>query len=92
MIVPKGFDAPKSSERYVAIDVSVEPNVLHNRTTFMEREVIQFLEQPQNAGRTFKILDFKRGVELRYAGGNQLLKVGTFDCSTPGELLSLVAL
>lgn len=91
IVVPKAFDAPQSSERYALIDVSVEPNLLHKRTSFQTREIIRFIEHPENAGRTFKILDFKRGVELQYLGTPKLCKVAYFDCTAPGELLSLIA-
>lgn len=89
VVVPVGFDAPKSSDRFAAIDVTTQPHVLVKRTTFMEREVIEFLQQPENAGRVFKILDFKRGIALAYQGGSKLVKVGSFDCRSPGELPSL---
>ena len=91
IIVPKGFDAPKSSDRFAAIDITNHPPVLVKRTTFMEKEVIQFLQAPENSGRTFRILDFKRGLELAHEGGNKLTKIGSFDCEAPGEILSLVA-
>jgi hypothetical protein len=91
VVVPKDFDAPKSSDKFAAIDMTSQPPVLVKRTTYMEKEVIQFLQEPENSGRSFKILDFKRGLELVYEGGNKLSKVGTFDCKAPGELLSLVA-
>ena len=90
IVVPKGFDAPKSSERYALVDVSVEPNLLYERTACMERDVIRVVDQARNTGRAFRILDFKRGVELQHDGGTRLAKVGAFECAAPGELLSLV--
>jgi hypothetical protein len=88
--VPHGFDASKSSDKYAVVDVSSTPPTLAKRTTCFEREVIEYLGQPDNMGRSFRILDFKRGLELQHVGGNHLAKTGEFECRSPDELLNLI--
>lgn len=88
--VPHGFDASKSSDKFALIDLASTPPTLVKNTTCFEREVIEYLARPENRGCLFRILDFKRGVELRHDGGARLAKGEKFECHLPGELRSLV--
>lgn len=87
--VPHGFDASKSSDKFALVDLGSTPSTLVKNTTCFEREVIEYVTE--NSGRTFRILDFMRGVELRYEGGAHLTKGEKFECQLPGELRSLVS-
>ena len=61
------------------------------RSTCYPPEVVALLARPDFAGRRFRILDFRRGRELRWDGGTKLVAVGRFAHQVEGELLYLVA-
>jgi hypothetical protein len=89
--VPKGFDAPKSTYRYAAVDLTQIPPTLFRYTTYSKKEVISFLTAPENSGRQFKVLDFKSCCEMIF-DGSQIQKGAGFDCFCQEELRQLAML
>ncbi|MDR2451029.1 MAG: hypothetical protein LBE85_04500 [Candidatus Accumulibacter sp.] len=89
--VPKNFDAPKSSDRYALVDITSQPPTLVSRTSYLKNEVHEFLSRPENRERKFKLLDFKRGLELSCSIEGKFEKIGSFDHVSPGEVLHLVS-
>jgi len=89
VVVPRNFDISKSSDRLAVIDITGQPLRLVPRTTFLEKEVLQFLARPENAGKRFAILDFRRCCELEYHPSGKLVRGSTFPCKAEGELLNL---
>lgn len=62
--MPPNFDITKSTERYIAVNMSASPPTLVSRSTFFPKEVIAFLLKPENADTTLKVIDLKRGCEV----------------------------
>ena len=82
-VMPRTFDIAHQTYRFVAVDVSASPPTLVNSSGFMESRVIEHITSPVNAGRHFRIFDFKRSVELHYPGtGRKLIKGTAFDWRT----------
>ena len=78
--VPGNFDASPRTYRYVLVDVSQTTPVLHKQSGFMQAKVIAFVRAPENAGRRFRIFDFKRHVEVHDPGaGTKLIGGQPFD-------------
>ena len=88
--VPRNFDVTKSSESLALIDESEKPFKLVQRTTHQKKEVMEFLNRPENQRKKFKILDFKRCCEWHKAEDGSLVRGEHFDCKGPNELLYLV--
>lgn len=78
--VPRNFDAPRSSEKFVVVDESTSPSVLLAKSTYLKKEVIAVLTDPANAGRKFRVLDFKHCRELHYSSDGKLIPLREFDC------------
>jgi hypothetical protein len=91
IVVPKGFDAPKSSERYAAIEITQHSPMLYKYTTYSKKAVVVFLTAPENSGRNFKVLDFKSCCEIIF-DGSQLKKGASFDCFCQEELRQIALL
>ncbi|MDR2689710.1 MAG: hypothetical protein LBB76_08135 [Azoarcus sp.] len=91
VVVPKDFDAPKSSDKYALVDITSQPPTLVNRTSYLKSEIHKFLSRPENRERKFKLLDFKRGLELSCSIEDKFEKIGAFDHVSPDELLNLVS-
>jgi len=85
IVVPKAFDAPKSSDKYVVIDETVHPATLHKYSTCMKKELLAYLTAPANAGRRLKVLDFKRCCELVFDGTGKFTKGQSIDCLSREE-------
>lgn len=88
--VPENFDAPKSSDKFALLDLTTSPPSLVSRTTYLESEIVEFLARPENQSKRFRLLDFKRGVELSCTSEGKLEKIGAFQHISPGEI-NLVA-
>jgi hypothetical protein len=54
ILVPRNFDAPRSSEKFVVVDESTSPSVLLPKSTYLKKEVIAILTDPANAGRKLR--------------------------------------
>lgn len=80
--VPKNFDAPKSSDRFVFVDLSGEKPVLLSRSVAFTRDVVSVLRDAPRSGRKLAALDFKRQCEVH------LSESGTLECGTPIDALS----
>jgi hypothetical protein len=78
--VPRNFDAPSSSEKFVVVDDSTSPSVLLPKSTYLKREVIAILTDPANAGRKFRVFDFKHCRELHYGSDGKLTPGSEIDC------------
>jgi hypothetical protein len=78
--VPRNFDAPRSSEKFVVVDESTSPSVLLPRSTYLKKEVISILTDSANAGRKFRVLDFKHCRELHYRSDGKLTAGSEIDC------------
>ena len=78
--VPRDFDAPRSSEKFVVVDESTSPSVLLPKSTYLKKEVIAVLTDPANAGRKFRVLDFKHCRELHYGSDGKLSPGSEIDC------------
>jgi hypothetical protein len=80
--LPSNFDISQPTFRFVAVDCSTSPPTVVNRSAFMASKVIKHITSSSNAGKSFRIFDFKRSVELRYPGaGNKLVKGEAFSWS-----------
>jgi hypothetical protein len=78
--VPKAFDRSPQTYRYIVVDTSCAPPLLHKQSGFRDSQVIDFLAAPENAGRTFRVFDFKRYIEVFYPGHVRKLLAGpAFD-------------
>jgi hypothetical protein len=75
--VPSGFHT-RSAESFALVDTSAQPNKLVAVTSHLESWVAKYLSSSVAAGRTFRILDFKRGREVVYDGTKKLKTIGTF--------------
>jgi hypothetical protein len=91
IVVPKNFDTPKSSDKYALVDITSQPPTLVSRTTYLESDVRDFLSRPENRERKFRLLDFKRGLELSCSIEGKFEKIGSFAHVSPGEMLYLVS-
>jgi hypothetical protein len=78
--VPRNFDAPRSSEKFVVVDESTSPPVLLPKSTYLKKEVIAVLTDPANAGRKLRALDFKHCRELHYGSDGKLIPGREIDC------------
>jgi hypothetical protein len=85
VVVPHDFDITKSSEKYALIDITEEPHTLVSRSTYLENEIITFLQKEPHKGRQYRILDFKRCCELHLNGSKRLKCGETFSCKLPRE-------
>jgi len=83
--VPPGFHV-RSSEKFAIINVSSVPPRLVAVTSYLESDIIKFLTHPRNAGSIFRVLDFKSGHELKYAGGKRLARSSAFQHELPNEV------
>jgi hypothetical protein len=83
--MPTDFDAPKSSDKYALVDLSTSPPTLVNRTTYLKSELADFLSRPVNPGRKFRLLDFKRGLELSCSNEGKFEKMSSFEYISPGS-------
>ena len=78
--LPRSFDIAQPTFHLIAVDCSVTPPAVVKRSAFMQSSVIAHITSTQNAGKSFRIFDFKRLVELHYPGsGNKLVKGSAFD-------------
>jgi hypothetical protein len=82
--VPPGFHH-RSACRYAIVDTSASPPRLSAVTYYLESWVIDYLVTARSASRQFRVLDFKRGLELAYRGGKHLEEIGTFEHRVTGE-------
>ena len=85
--VPAGFHL-RNAEKFALVDLSAHPNKLIAVTDYLESWVIKYLTSDQAAGRTFRILDFKKGRELAYDGSKKLKPIGEFQISDFNEPLT----
>jgi hypothetical protein len=76
--VPAGFHL-RSAEKFALIDISTHPNKLVAVTSYLENWVVNYLKSDHATGRTFRILDFKKGRELEYDGSKKLKLIGEFQ-------------
>ena len=82
-VMPRNFDISHQTYRFIAVDMSASPPTLVSSSGFMESRVIDHITSPDNAGRVFRVFDFKRFIELHYPGtGRKLLKGAAFDWRT----------
>ena len=86
VVVPSNFDAPKSSDKFVIVDVTDNPPTLVPRSTFLSGQVIGYVTDSKNRGRQFRILDFKRCCELTLSESGKLLRGPSFDGKSRGEI------
>jgi hypothetical protein len=84
--VPENFDAPKSSDKFALLDLTTTPPSLVSRTTYLESEVVEFLSRTENLDKKFRLLDFKRGLELSCTSNGKFEKVGSFEHKSPEEI------
>src|SRR5690349_1727399 len=78
-VLPNSFDISQPTFRFIAVDCSASPPTVVNRSAFMASKVIKHITSPANVGKSFRIFDFKRSVELHYPGaGNKLVKGQAF--------------
>jgi hypothetical protein len=85
IVVPPNFDAPRSSAKFVFVDLEVSPPTLLPRSTHREAEVFAILSHPDNAGRKLRILDFKRCCELDNSVPGKLVRGSAIDCLSVEE-------
>lgn len=72
--VPSNFDAPQSSEKLVLVDFSVSPPVLHPRSTFREKQLLEWGQERIAQGKVIRFYDFKRQCELVLSDGGTLVR------------------
>jgi hypothetical protein len=80
--VPANFDAPKSSDRFVFVDVSGSQPVLLERSVAFTRDVTSILADVSQPRRKLVALDFKRQCEIH------LSDAGRLECGDPIDALS----
>ncbi len=88
--IPHGFDAPKPSYKYAIIDITSAPFQLCKYSTYSEKVILEFLSDPVNKGKQFKILDFKKCVEVEIDEGGRFCAGKKFECEIENELPYLV--
>ena len=87
IIVPKEFDAPKSSDKFVVVDETENPATLHKYSTCIKKELVAFLTDSANADRRLRVLDFKHCCELVFDDGTgKFTKGESIDCLSQEEL------
>ena len=86
IVIPDNFDAPKSSDKFVLVDITKEPHQIVSRSTYLPADVIRYITDPNNEHRKFVILDFKRCCEMSYAGGTLLIRGRPIECKCQDEL------
>jgi hypothetical protein len=87
IVVPRSFDIAKSTDRLVVIDVTDDPPTLVKRSTYLIKDVQRLLDAPENAGRRFRVLDFKRGCELKRSADGAFVRDASFAHRVEGEVL-----
>jgi hypothetical protein len=83
--VPKNFDAPQSSERFVLVDASSSPPILFARSTYQEKQLLDWGREMMGQGKSVRFLDFKRQCELVLDEHAKLVKGGAIDALSAGE-------
>ena len=86
IVVPDNFDAPKSSDKFVLVDITNEPHRIISRSTYLPADVIRYITDPNSFDRKFRILDFKHCCEMSYAGGTKLIRGKQIECRCQDEL------
>ena len=89
--MPPNFDIASASCRYAVIDATDHPATIHPRTAYDRKNVVAFLQRPENSGRTLRVFDFRAGREFRLGSDAVLVECARFDPTYPGEVLHLVA-
>ncbi len=72
--MPSNFDAPKSSEKLALVDFSANPPLLHFRSTYLEKELLEWGLEKIAQGNTIRFFDFKRQCELILREDGQLVR------------------
>ena len=80
--VPAGFHT-RSAYKFAVVDTVSRKLVA--ATWSWEQQVIAFVERASQEGRSFQILDFKHGREMRYVGGSRLELGESFEHRAPSE-------
>ena len=85
IVVPKNFDAPQSSERFVLVDASSSPPTLFARSTYQEKELIDWGRELMGQGKNVRFFDFKRQCELVLGEDSKLVKGAAIDALSAEE-------
>jgi hypothetical protein len=85
IVVPKNFDAPQSSGRFVLVDASNSPPILFSRSTYQEKQLLEWARELMSQGKNVRFLDFKRRCELVLDEHGKLLKGAVFDALSSEE-------
>ena len=83
--IPRNFDAPQSSERFVIVDQSCTPPRLMSRSTFFEKTLLSWVEEARRLGKEIRILDIKRQCELQYGEDGKLRRGAAIDALSDRE-------
>ena len=86
--VPKNFDASKSAEKYVLVDLSSDPPTLGARSTCFEKTLMGWASSATSQGRRVRLLDFKRQCELLIGDGGKLTRGGSIDALSAAERIA----
>ena len=87
IIIPIEFDVTKSSDKFVLVDITIEPYQLVARSTYLPSEIVSYISDPKNSSRQFQILDFKRCCELIFSDQAKLIRGNSFECKCKDEFL-----
>ena|SRR5688572_8587587 len=83
--VPKNFDAPQSSERFVLVDASSSPPILFLRSTYQEKPLLDWGRELMDQGKNVRFFDFKRQCELVLNEQAKLVKGAVIDALSAEE-------
>jgi hypothetical protein len=74
IVVPPNFDAPKSTQKFVLVDLSSNPPTLAPRSTCFEKQLLAWGREFAVLGKKVRYLDFKRQCEMIIDADGRLVR------------------